>query len=270
MLKPTQYPTLDGPFRADQLRSGDPYELSHGHAMVCLPTGGRGSRANLLGGQVLGSDPDVESAGVDTGFTPTQDTLRAPDVAVGNVPDEPGWVQGVPPLAVEYADTGQDEQDLRNKIEDLLVAGTQYLWVVRMTGPRRVEVHEKDQVMRVAYPGESLQAPGILRNPVPVDALYDRQVANQATFRNLLQRQGYESIDAILAEGKAEGEASGRLQALKQALFEVVAARGFQLSEQRRGQVEACTEPDLLSQWLRGAATAASATELFPSLGRTE
>jgi len=266
MYKPTQYPTLDGPFRADQLRSGDPYELSHGHAMVCLPTGGRGSRANLLGGQVLGSDPDVESAGVDTGFTPTQDTLRAPDVAVGNVPDEPGWVQGVPPLAVEYADTGQDEQDLRSKIEDLLAAGTQYLWVVRMTGPRRVEVHEKDQAMCIAYPGEFLQAPGILRNPVPVDALYDRRAANQTTLRNLLQRQGYESIDAILAEG----EASGRLQTLQQALFEVVTARGLQLSKRHRGQVEACTDLDLLSQWLRRAATATSAADLFPSGGRTE
>jgi hypothetical protein len=204
----------------------------------------------------------VESAGVDTGFAPTQDTLRAPDVAVGNVPDEPGWVQGVPPLAVEYADTGQDEQDLTIKIDDLLAAGTQYLWVVRMTGPRRVEIHEKDQVMRIAYPGEFLQAPGVLRNPVPVDALYDRQVANQVTFRNLLQRQGYESIDAILAEG--------RLQALKQALFEVVAARGFRLSAQHRGQVEACSDLDLLSQWLRRAATAAAAKELFPSVGKAE
>jgi hypothetical protein len=252
--------------------------------MVCLPTGGRGSRANLLGGQVLGSDPDVESAGVDTGFAPTEDTLRAPDVAVGNVPDEPGWVHGVPPLAVEYADTGQDEQDLVTKIHDLLAAGTRFLWVVRLTGPRRVEIHEQDQPMRVVYPGETLHAPGILRNPVPVDALYDPKEANQATFRNLLQRQGYDSIDAILAEGKAEGkmegkaegkaegkleglaegEVSGRLQALQQALFEVVSARGFRLSEQHRALIEACTDLEQLSQWLRGAVTATSDAEIFP------
>jgi hypothetical protein len=251
--------------------------------MVCLPTGGRGSRANLLGGQVLGSDPDVESAGVDTGFAPNEDTQRAPDVAVGNVPDEPGWVHGVPPLAVEYADTGQDEHDLVTKIHDLLAAGTRFLWVVRLTGPRRVEIHEQDQPMRVAYPGEKLQAPGILRNPVPVDALYDPREANQATFRNLLQRQGYDSIDSILAEGKAEGkvegraegkleglaegEVSGRLQALQQALLEVVSARGFRLSKQHRSLIEACTDLEQLSQWLRAAVTATSAVEMFLPIG---
>lgn len=31
-----------GPFRADQIREGDPYELSNGHAILCLPTGMRG------------------------------------------------------------------------------------------------------------------------------------------------------------------------------------------------------------------------------------
>jgi len=73
-----------GPFRADQIRSGDPYELSDGHPIRCLPTGGRGSRANLIGAAVLDSDPAVESAGVDTGFALSPTTLRAPDVAVGN------------------------------------------------------------------------------------------------------------------------------------------------------------------------------------------
>ncbi|KOR27627.1 hypothetical protein TI05_13475, partial [Achromatium sp. WMS3] len=98
-----------GPFRAEHLSSGDPYELSSGHPIHCMPTGGRGSRNTGYGLQVLETDPDVESAGVDTGFAPAPDILRAPDVAVGNVPNAPGWVAGVPPLAVEYADTGQNE-----------------------------------------------------------------------------------------------------------------------------------------------------------------
>ncbi len=33
-------PTSHGPFRAEQIRSGDPYELSDGHAIECMPTGG--------------------------------------------------------------------------------------------------------------------------------------------------------------------------------------------------------------------------------------
>lgn len=115
------FSTAHGPFRADQIRPGDPYELSNGHAINCMGTGGRGSRAKLLGGLVLDSDPAVEEAGVDTGYAPWPDTLRAPDVAVGNVPDAPGWIEGVPPLAVEYADTGQDEKELATKISELFL-----------------------------------------------------------------------------------------------------------------------------------------------------
>jgi len=196
---------IDGPFRADQLRSGDPYELSNGHPIECLPSGGRHSKANLTGGLVLGTDPEVESAGFDTGYATDDHNLRAPDIAVGNVPDQPGWVKGVPPLAVEYADTGQDEQDLRDKIATLLSGGTRYVWVVRMTGPRRVDVHQADRARQVVHPGEQLLAPGILRNPVAVEALYDPEVAQRSALRNLLQRHGYADLDAVRDEGHQQG-----------------------------------------------------------------
>src|SRR5689334_6213357 len=117
-----------GPFRAEQLRSGDPYELSNGHAILCLPTAGRGAGLAQLGASVVGWDPAVKEAGVDTGYSPEPGTLRAPDVAVGNVPSTPGWVPGAPELAIEYADIGQDEEMLELKVADLLAAGTRYLW----------------------------------------------------------------------------------------------------------------------------------------------
>ena len=129
--------------RADEIRDGDALELSGGYPIRCLPTGGRGSDAAATGAAVLKSDPQVDAAGVDTGFTPAPDTLRAPDVAVGNVPREPGWVRGVPPLAVEYADTGHDEADLEIKIRELLDAGTRLVWVVRAaSGDRRLAVRD--------------------------------------------------------------------------------------------------------------------------------
>lgn len=83
-----------GPFRADQLRPGDTYELSNDRPLECVPTGGRGSRAKLVGGVALGTGPDVTAVGFDTGFTPEPGTLRAPDLAIGNVPDAAGWVEG--------------------------------------------------------------------------------------------------------------------------------------------------------------------------------
>jgi hypothetical protein len=49
-----------------------------------------------------------------------------------------------------------------------------------------------------------VRLPGVLRNPVPVEALYDRRAAHRVTLRNLLQRQGYENLDAVRAEGVAQ------------------------------------------------------------------
>ncbi|WP_133511150.1 DUF4351 domain-containing protein [Candidatus Thiosymbion oneisti] len=217
MLNKRQYHT-GGPFRADQLHSGDPYELDDGHPIECLPSGGRHAKANLSGGLALETDPDVTAAGFDTGFTPDEKNLRAPDIAVGNVPDEPGWVSGAPPLAVEYADVGQDEPDLQAKIRTLLGAGTRYVWVVRLTGVRRVEVYEPHASPSLAYPGQELEAPGILANPVPVEALYDPDAAHETALRNLLQRRGYPDLDAVREEGREEGKLAIVLHLLRRAV----------------------------------------------------
>lgn len=256
-------PTSKGPFRADQIRSGDPYELSNGHAIQCMTTGGRGSRANLLGGSMLDSDPAVEEAGIDTGYSPSADTLRAPDVAVGNVPDTPGWVHGAPPLAVEYADTGQDEKELAIKISELLAAGTRIIWVVHLSGPRRVEVHESGQDLRIVRPGEELTAPGILQNPVPVNALYDREAAHAVTLRNLLQRQGYRDLDEIRGEGRNEGRQEGQQQALRESVLAVLQARGLPVDDAARSALEAIDDPVALRRHLTRAATASTADEVF-------
>ena len=198
-----------GPFYAAHLKAGDPYELADGHPIECLPAGGRHAKANLVGGLAIETDPDVESAAVDAGYSFGPKDLRAPDIAVGNIPDEPGWVKGVPPLAVEYADTGQNEQELQTKIKDLLLAGTRYIWVVRLSGPRRVEVYESGQKRRTVRPGQQLVASGVLQNPLLVEALYDPKAAHEAALRNLLQRQGYKDLNAVREEGRTEGMTEG-------------------------------------------------------------
>ncbi len=254
------YSTPNGPFTADQVKPGDPYELSNGHAIHCLPSGGRHSGANAEGASVIGSDPDVESVGVDAGFTPEPGTLRAPDVAVG-VSDEPGWSPGVPPLALEYADRGQDEDDLTDKIRDLLAAGTKFVWVVRLDGPRRVEVYTPEEKMRLAHPGDELKAPGVLRNPVPVEALYDKQAAQKVTLRNLLQRQGYEDLDAVLDAGKDEG----RLEDRRASLIELCEAKGLEFGASDRARIAECTDLDQLKAWFTRAVSAETVHGLFDS-----
>ena len=147
--------------------------------------------------------------GVDAGFAPRPNVLRAPDVAIGNVPNAPWWVQGAPELAIEYADIGQDEPELERKIRDLLAAGTKYLWIVRLTGPRCVDVHEKGKAVLTMHPGAYLTAPGVLQNPVLVEALYDRDAAERTTLTNLLQKKGYQDLDAVLSAGEAKRRAEG-------------------------------------------------------------
>ena len=203
-MDPTWRSTV-GPYTAADIRPGDPYELSNGQLIECMGTGQRGARTNASGAMLLGTDPDVRSVGVDAGISPTANILRAPDIVIGDLEDKPGWAPKSPPLAVEYADTGQDEPQLRQKIAELLATGTQLIWVVRLHGPRCVEVHAPNAPVRLARIGDVLQAPGILRNPVPVSALYDLNEAQRLTLRNLLQREGYESIEAIKAEGYDDG-----------------------------------------------------------------
>jgi hypothetical protein len=247
-----------GPFLAHQIRSGDPYELSQGEPIHCLPAGGSGSGPNGLGVSVVGWDPSVTEAGVDTGYSPAPNMLRAPDVAVGNVPNKPGWVQGAPSLAIEYADVGQDEEALQRKIEDLLDAGTQFLWVVRLAGPRRVEVHRPGEAMKLVRPGEYLSAPGVLKNPVLVEALYDRDAAERATLINLLQRQGFEDLDAVLRKGREEGLAQAR-----RALRRVLDHRKLAVPPDVDARIEACRDLEQLDAWLARALDARSAADVF-------
>ncbi|MFO0602820.1 MAG: Uma2 family endonuclease [Polyangiales bacterium] len=168
-------PNTQGPFLPAQLQIGGDYELSHGHPVYCAPTGGDGTGPNGRGFLVLDTDPLAANAGVDLGMQLGEYTMRAPDVAVGAFDEKRGWVKGALPLAVEYAAAGQDEADLQERVEDLLAHGVRYVWVVRLVGPRRVEVHERGAAVRTALPGQTLAAPGVLQNAVPVEALRPRR-----------------------------------------------------------------------------------------------
>jgi hypothetical protein len=222
---------------------------------------------NALGAAVLGSDPAVERAGVDPGIKLSDDTLRAPDVGVGLGPERPGWSTTVPPLVVEYASREQDEKDLQVKITELHAAGTRWVWVVRLSGPRRVDVYEKGVALQTFTPGQKLLAPGVLKNPVLVEALYDREAAHEATLVNLLQRKGYDSLDAVRDEGHQEGHQEGlregESRARRAAVRAVLSARGVPLSEAHAAVLDACVDPARLGLWLTRAATETSPDQVF-------
>ncbi len=211
-MKKTHRTADRGPFQADQLRDGDRYELSEGHPIYCAPAGYRHAAGHVTGGLVLDTDPAVGWSGADAGVSPEPGMLRAPDVAVRTTPPEGDgtWLDEAPPLAVEYASHGQDEADLKRKIAELLHAGTRWVWAVRLEGLARVEVHTAGASKRTFTGDELLEAPGVLQNPVPARALFDRAAAHEVVLRNLLQRQGYASLAQVREEGLEKGLEEGQ------------------------------------------------------------
>jgi len=228
-----------GPFRPEQVRDGDRYEISRGHPLYVSPAGARHGREHIVGALPLATDPAVREAGLDVGYALDDDTLRAPDIAIGNVPNTPGWAKGAPALAVEYADRGTDEDDLQTKISELLAAGTQAVWVVRLLGPRRVDVHERGAPPRVVADGGMLEAPGILSRPVPVAAMFDHDRANEVALSNLLARRGHASVEAVHAGGRVEG--------LRHAVQLTCKHLGITIDPTRAAALETADEPMLES-----------------------
>lgn len=243
-----------GQYTTDQLRSGDPYEVSRGRRIDCAPTGGDGTGPNGRGFMALDTDPKVKQAGVDPGFEFGPFTMRAPDVAVGDFPETPGWIREVPPLAIEYAGAGQDEDALHEKIDDLKRVGVRHLWVVRLTGPRRVDVYERGELARTALPGETLTAPDVLQNPVPVEALYDRDAAHEVALKNLLQRKGYRDLEDLRAQERGAALAPLFERKLRRSLTEtermVLCTRVTSLGAKRVGDLVLDHDGDTLAAWL--------------------
>ncbi len=254
-----------GPFRADQLRDGDRYELSQGHPIYCAPAGWRHGASSVQGGLVLDSDPAVQWTGTDVGISPDESTLRAPDVVVRTTPPsgDSTWLTEAPPLAVEYAGPGQDERELQAKIAELLAAGTRLVWVVRLVGPQRVEVHRPDGPMKLYTASDVLEAPGVLRNPVPVRALFDREAAHEVVLRNLLQRRGYASLREVHEKGREEGLKEGREEGLIDAVLALLQSRGLAVDPTVAARLRAGHDRETLQRWLLQAARVECAEQLF-------
>lgn len=78
-----------------------------------------------------------------------------------------------------------------------------------------------------------------------------------------LQRLG-EEFQAMYGEQiEARGKARGKVQGEAEALLKFLAARGFQVGEERRAQVLACEDVDQLDQWITRAASARAIDEVF-------
>jgi hypothetical protein len=87
----------------------------------------------------------------------------------------------------------------------------------------------------LAYPGQHLEAPGVLANPVPVEALYDPEAAHEVALRNLLQRRGYLDLEAVRQEGRDRGREEGEFTLVLRLLEQRIGAIASE--DQQRIQV---------------------------------
>jgi len=64
-------------------------------------------------------------------------------------------------------------------------------------------------------------------------------------------------------EGRAEGRVEGRVEGRREAILQVLDARGLRLSDVQRERVLGCADLERLARWLERAAVAESAEAVF-------
>ena len=108
------------------------------------------------------------------------DTVRAPDVAfvttesLGRLRDEMRLFPGAPDLAVEVLSPSNRWRDVREKVADLLAAGTRLVWVA---DPRRKKVTAYRALLapRLLEEGDLLDGEDVVPGfSLPVSALFPR------------------------------------------------------------------------------------------------
>lgn len=64
-------------------------------------------------------------------------------------------------------------------------------------------------------------------------------------------------------EGREEGREEGLIEGERQALLEVLQARGLEVTNDQLSRIAGCADPEQLKAWVRGAVTAASTDDLL-------
>lgn len=105
--------------------------------------------------------------------------------------------------------------------------------------------------MKIYTASGVLEAPGVLRNPVPVPVLFDRDAAHDVVLRNLLQRRGYDNLDDVREEGVID------------AILTLLRGRGFAVDAAIEDRLRACHDRETLQAWLLNAARVEQAGLIF-------
>jgi hypothetical protein len=87
--------------------------------------------------------------------------------------------------------------------------------------------------------------------------------AARAALEELMRTEPYEYQSEFARRHQAEGNAEGKIEATAQAVLSVLDARGLDIAKHDRDHILGSTDLGELEHWLRRAATASKASELF-------
>jgi len=140
-----------------QLFEGKPYELVHGEVMEITPgVYNHGVTANLIG-TILRNFIDRlklgQIVGAETGFQLSKKTLRAPDAAfisnekLKTITDQDKYLPFAPDLAVEVVSKHDTADEVQDKVNLYLAAGTSLVWLL-YANLEQVVVHRADRTSK--------------------------------------------------------------------------------------------------------------------------
>ncbi len=69
--------------------------------------------------------------------------------------------------------------------------------------------------------------------------------------------------EVAYAAGRAAGLAEGRVEGRRETILRVLMLRELEITDDQRGRILACKDPELLSTWYDRSITAESVTEIF-------
>jgi len=108
----------------------------------------------------------------------------------------------------------------------------------------------------------------LVRAAAPVAARAQLEALMTIAFKDdFIERYKAEGRAEGVAEGRAEGVAEGKAEGVAQGkasmVLRILAARGFDVPDQLKDAVMACTDPAQLDRWGEAAATAVSLDDVF-------
>lgn len=154
-------------------KDGKRHELVRGEIRTMAPAGFEHGSIGIRMATLLANHVGQRKLGIvvgpDTGFTLSHDpdVVRSPDVAfvsqsqIRQVGVPKQYFPGAPDLAVEVLSPGDTVDDVEEKVNDLLAAGTKLVWVVN---PRRrtVTVYYPGPRIAVLREGDQLQGEDVI------------------------------------------------------------------------------------------------------------